>query len=117
MLQNIKNADGDETKALDGTDGHLNCLLFLCEAGGMKELWEDVVRRPSNLEDSQMHGDSLRFLLSDPRLLNLAAKQAWLQWRLGQLIDESDAVALQLVASRERCCVSLPLPRIVVQKF
>jgi hypothetical protein len=74
---------------------YLECLLFLREVGGMAPLWSLLAQRPEQLL-------SLQCLLTDPRLLSFAAKQAWLQLQLTELIDDADAVALQLVASRER---------------
>jgi ankyrin repeat protein len=101
--------DGDEDA--DGNDWHarkkkrvryLECLLFLREIGGMAGLWAQIARSPTELL-GEGPGYHCRCLLTDPRLLNLAAKQAWLQSQLAELVDDADAVALQLVASRERC--------------
>jgi len=86
---------------------YLECLLFLREIGGMAGLWAQIARSPTKLL-GEGPGYHCRCLLTDPRLLNLAAKQAWLQSQLAELVDDADAVALQLVASRERCA---PRPR------
>lgn len=83
------------------TNGHKAAFRVLAGIGGAVRFWEKLAGSPGRIDTD------FPWLLSDPSLLNLRAKRAWLHARLDALVGcnaalamERDALTLQLVARR-----------------
>ena len=77
---------------------HIDCVRVLTEIGGTESLLAQVVGNPSILDAGLQRNYSC--LLSEPGLLNLQAKQAWLTWSLSQNVADAGAEQLGLVCNR-----------------
>ena len=78
------------------TDVHakLECYRYLAEIGGTAKLLAWLSTNPSRL------AADFAPLLTEPGLLGLKAKQAWLVWKLKAVVGDANAAELMLVADR-----------------
>ena len=82
--------------ALATTDVHakLGCYRYLAEIGGTAKLVAWLSTNPSRL------AADFAPLLTEPGLLDLKTKQAWLVWKLKAVVGNANAAELMLVANR-----------------
>ena len=76
------------------------CSRFLTKIGGTEQLLADVVKIPGMFDAGLQNNYS--WLLKEPGLLNLRAKQAWLVWSLAQRAAGAGTAQLRL-ACRYHC--------------
>jgi hypothetical protein len=72
----------------------LECYRYLAEIGGTAKLLAWLSTNPSRL------AVDFAPLLTEPGLLGLKAKQAWLVWKLKAVVGDANAAELMLVADR-----------------
>ena len=75
--------------------GHTWCVEFLSKIGATSALLQDLQDEPELIEDEY------ECLLSNPRLLDLPTKQAWLSWSLENQVGEADEEQLELISRRD----------------
>ena len=75
--------------------GHTLCVESLSKIGATSALLQDLQDQPELIEDEY------ECLLSNPRLLDLPTKQAWLSWSLENQVGEADEEQLELISRRD----------------
>ena len=79
-------------------ENHVTCFRVLAEVGGAAGFWNHLVASPAQIEE---HRSPYPWLLSEPSMLDLACKRAWLSHRLGRVVRAAGEVELSLVARRD----------------
>jgi hypothetical protein len=82
----------------DGFDvevsAQVECYRYLDDIGGATKLLASLAEHPSMLRGQ------CALLLTEPGLLDLKTKQAWLVWQLKQVVGDANAAQLMLVSHR-----------------